>query len=188
MSTVRPVRIGIVSTANIARQQVIPGFRTTPWLEVVAIASRNADTAQAAAAALGIPVAHGSYEALLADFAEHPRTIIVSSHLINEIETMLETVTIIHQGRLLLSEEADELRARGATLTGPADAVDRLTAGQTVIGSRDLGPTRQATHFGDLDTAVLDRAADHGVTAGPVPLQDLFIHLTEHPTRTEAHA
>ena len=54
MSTVRPVRIGIVSTANIARQQVIPGFRTTPWLEVAAIASRNADTAKAAAAALGI--------------------------------------------------------------------------------------------------------------------------------------
>ena len=134
------------------------------------------------------PARHTFYEALLADFAEHPRTIIVSSHLINEIETMLETVTIIHQGRLLLSEEADELRARGATLTGPADAVDRLTAGQTVIGSRDLGPTRQATLFGDLDTAALDRAADHGVTAGPVPLQDLFIHLTEHPTRTEAHA
>ena len=31
-------------------------------------------------------------------------------------------------------------------------------------------------------------ALDHGVTVGPVPLQDLFIHLTEHPTRTEAHA
>ena len=128
------------------------------------------------------------YEALLADFAEHPRTIVVSSHLISEIETMLETVTIIDRGRLLLSEEADDLRARGVTLTGPADAVDRLTAGQTVIGSRDLGPTRQATLFGDLDVDLLDRAAARGVTAGPVPLQDLFIHLTERTSRTEAHA
>ena len=67
MSTHKPVRIGVVSTARIAREKVIPGFRTTPWLEVAAIASRNADTAKATAEALGIPVAHGSYEALLAD-------------------------------------------------------------------------------------------------------------------------
>lgn len=67
MSTHKPVRIGVVSTARIAREKVIPGFRTTPWLEVAAIASRNSDTAKATAEALGIPVAHGSYEALLAD-------------------------------------------------------------------------------------------------------------------------
>mgnify|MGYP003605796287 CR=1 FL=1 len=67
MSTHKPVRIGVVSTAKIAREKVIPGFRTTPWLEVAAIASRNADTAKATADALGIPVAHGSYEALFAD-------------------------------------------------------------------------------------------------------------------------
>lgn len=67
MSTHKPVRIGVVSTAKIAREKVIPGFRTTPWLEVAAIASRNADTAKATAEALGIPVAHGSYEALFAN-------------------------------------------------------------------------------------------------------------------------
>jgi predicted dehydrogenase len=67
MSTHKPVRIGVVSTAKIAREKVIPGFRTTPWLEVAAIASRNAGTAKATAETLGIPVAHGSYEALFAD-------------------------------------------------------------------------------------------------------------------------
>lgn len=67
MSTHKPVRIGVVSTAKIAREKVIPGFRTTPWLEVAAIASRNIETAKTAAAALDIPVAHGSYEALFAD-------------------------------------------------------------------------------------------------------------------------
>lgn len=67
MSTQKPVRIGVVSTAKIAREKVIPGFRTTPWLEVAAIASRNAETAKTTAAALGIPTAHGSYEALFAD-------------------------------------------------------------------------------------------------------------------------
>lgn len=63
----QPLRWGILSTARIATRKVIPGLRRTPTAEVVAIASRDADKARAEAAALGIPVAHGSYEALLAD-------------------------------------------------------------------------------------------------------------------------
>lgn len=119
------------------------------------------------------------YDELLRDFAEHPRTIVLSSHLINEIEHMLETVTILHDGRLLLSSEADDLHSGGATLTGPTAVVNQHTAGQRVVGVRDLGPTRQATIFGDLDEEALAAAQRDGLQVGAVPLQDLFIHLTD---------
>ncbi len=61
------LRWGILSTANIAVRKVIPGMQASPRSEVVAIASREAGRAEAAARALAIPRAHGSYEALLAD-------------------------------------------------------------------------------------------------------------------------
>ena len=61
------LRWGILSTADIARTKVIPGFRRAARCEVVAIASREGGRAQAVAAELGIPTAHDSYEALLAD-------------------------------------------------------------------------------------------------------------------------
>jgi predicted dehydrogenase len=61
------VRWGIVSTANIAVGKVIPGLRRASNAEVLAIASREPGRAEATAAALGIPRAYGSYEALLAD-------------------------------------------------------------------------------------------------------------------------
>jgi predicted dehydrogenase len=61
------VRWGIVSTANIGVQKVIPAIRKSPHSEVVAIASRDPARARAAADRLGIPRAHGSYEALFAD-------------------------------------------------------------------------------------------------------------------------
>lgn len=124
------------------------------------------------------PSRQAFYEELLADFAKHPRTILLSTHLISEIEHLLETVTILHEGRLLLSEEADAVRAGGATVTGPAADVDRLTEGLPVLASRDLGPTREVTVYGALDAEHLDRAAGEGLGVGPVPLQDLFIHLT----------
>lgn len=126
------------------------------------------------------------YDELLRDFAEHPRTIVVSSHLISEVEHMFETVTILREGRLLLSGEADDLHARGATLTGPAAVVDRHAAGLRIVGTRDLGPTRQVTAFGDLDERALAAAQDDGLQVGAVPLQDLFIHLTETQPEEQA--
>lgn len=126
------------------------------------------------------------YDELLREFAEHPRTIVLSSHLISEIEHMLETVTILHEGRLLLSGEADDLHSRGATLTGPRSEVDRHCADLQVVGSRDLGPTRQVTVFGELDEDALAAAQARGLQVGAVPLQDLFIHLTDTQTAGEA--
>jgi predicted dehydrogenase len=61
------LRWGVMSTADIALKKVIPGMRRAGRTELVAIASRDEPRAQAAAAELGIPRAHGSYEALLAD-------------------------------------------------------------------------------------------------------------------------
>jgi len=62
------VRWGILSTAKIAREKIIPALRENPSQhQIVAIASRTPDAARAAADKFGIPVAHGSYEALIAD-------------------------------------------------------------------------------------------------------------------------
>jgi predicted dehydrogenase len=61
------LRIGVLSTANIATEKVIPGMRRAARVEVAAIASRDTAQARATADRLGIPRAHGSYEALLAD-------------------------------------------------------------------------------------------------------------------------
>lgn len=127
------------------------------------------------------------YDELLADFAEHPRTVIISSHLISEIETMLDTVTILDEGRVLLAGEADEVRAGGVTLTGPRTAVEDVVAGQPEIGRRELGPTLQVTLFGGFDSQSEARARAAGVSVGAVPLQDLFIHLTDdEDTDTQA--
>jgi predicted dehydrogenase len=61
------LRVGVLSTANIATEKVIPGMRRAARVEVVAIASRDAAVAGTVADRLAIPRAHGSYESLLAD-------------------------------------------------------------------------------------------------------------------------
>lgn len=61
------VRWGILSTARIGREKVIPATRQAGNCEVLAISSRDTDRARKVAEALDIPRVHDSYEALLAD-------------------------------------------------------------------------------------------------------------------------
>ena len=62
----QPVKWGIVSTADINRK-VIPGAKESPQVELVGVASRTQERADAYAEEWGIPRAYGSYDALLAD-------------------------------------------------------------------------------------------------------------------------
>ncbi len=85
---------------------------------------------------LGLDVVARSlfYERLLADYGEHPRTILISTHLIDEVSRLLEQVLVLDQGRLIIDEEAEALRSRAFTVTGSASQVATFTEGLTQIG------------------------------------------------------
>jgi predicted dehydrogenase len=63
----KKVRWGVLSTADIAIEKVLPAMQQGEYCEIAAIASRRLEKAQAAAKRLGIPKAYGSYEELLSD-------------------------------------------------------------------------------------------------------------------------
>src|SRR5262249_32509764 len=63
------------------------------------------------------------YDRLLADYAEHPRTVVLSTHLIDEVCDLVEHVLILNRGRLVVDENVDALRGTLVVLTGPIPAV-----------------------------------------------------------------
>ena len=63
----KPVVWGVLSTAKIGVEQLVPAMLASPLVELRGIASRSLPSAQAAAQRLGIAQAYGSYEALMAD-------------------------------------------------------------------------------------------------------------------------
>ncbi|ADU63585.1 MAG: Gfo/Idh/MocA family oxidoreductase [Pseudodesulfovibrio sp.] len=62
----KKVRFGVLGTARIGREKVIPALRKSRYCEIAAIASRSMERAEAVGEALDIPRRFGSYEALLA--------------------------------------------------------------------------------------------------------------------------
>jgi len=63
----RKIRWGVLSTADIGLEKVIPAMQRGQYCEMMAISSRSRETARSAAKRLNIPKAYGSYEELLAD-------------------------------------------------------------------------------------------------------------------------
>lgn len=103
------IRWGVLSTAKIAIEKVIPAMRKARNGVVAAIASRNAANAAVAAAACGIDKAYGSYEALLAD----PDIDAVYNPLPNHLHVPL-TLAAVEAGKHVLCEKPIALTAAEA--------------------------------------------------------------------------
>mgnify|MGYP001132482405 CR=1 FL=1 len=121
---------------------------------------------------------HIFYDRLLEDYAEHPRTVVLSTHLIDEVANLLEHVILIDQGRILLDRDAEEVRGSATTIAGAASVVDSFVADRAVIGRDRLGGLASVTIDGRLDRAERVRAAELGLELAPVSLQQLIVHLT----------
>ena len=130
------------------------------------------------------------YDTLLADYAEHPRTILLSTHLIDEVADLLEHVLVIDDGRILIDAAADDLRGRAMTVVGRAAGVDACVVGRSVRHRDGLGSLASVTIDG---VTAADRAAvtAAGLELGTVSLQQLIVRATTSdasPTATAGKA
>ena len=118
------------------------------------------------------------YDRLLADYAEHPRTVILSTHLIDEVSNLLEHVIVVDKGRVIIDQDADSLRGSVSNVVGTATAVDAFAAGREVLHREGIGGLASVT-VSSLDDA--DRAAAHaaGLELSPVSLQQLIVRRTQ---------
>jgi ABC-2 type transport system ATP-binding protein len=126
------------------------------------------------------------YDRLIADYAEEPRTIILSTHLIEEISGLLEHVVLLDAGRVLLDDDVDALRASALTVTGPTDRVAALGRDHEVLTRDVLGGSTRAVVRLTRPLEPADLAAA-GLAAEPTPLQQLVVALSRR-TPTDAAA
>lgn len=125
---------------------------------------------------LGLDANHRDlfYKILIEKYSEKPSTIIISTHLIEEVSGVIDHVVIIKDGKIIRDESRDELVSKGYTATGSAETVDRYTSGKNVLGIDTLGGLKTAYILGDLDRA----SVPDGIEITKLDLQRLFIQLT----------
>ncbi|WP_274654754.1 ABC transporter ATP-binding protein [Paenibacillus humicola] len=128
------------------------------------------------------------YDRLLGDYAENPRTVVLSTHLIDEVSQILEHVLLIDNGRLLLDEDAEQLRGRAYTVVGQRAKVNAYLEGKSAIHRESLGGLETAAVMGALNAVERKHAESLGLELVPVSLQQMIVYLTSgNQVRKEAN-
>ena len=116
------IRWGIISTAKIGMEQVIPAMQQSEYCNIQAIASRTQESADTAAASLGIPKAYASYDALLAD----PEIDAIYNPLPNHLHVPISIAALEHGKHVLCEKPIALTSAEGQLLVDAAQAHPQL--------------------------------------------------------------
>ncbi len=128
---------------------------------------------------LGLDAQHRDlfYRVLMEKYAEHPCTVLLSTHLIAEAANLIEQTIIIRNGKILKDSPSEELMADAYSVTGPARMVDTYLAGKHVFSSNILGGLKTACVQGKPEIL------PEGLEYSGMNLQDYFISLMEEEDR-----
>lgn len=118
------------------------------------------------------------YRALLKDYIAHPRTILLSSHHIEEIEDVLEDVLLIHEGVAHFHGPITDLQEMFIKLSGPAERLSHYTEGKNVIEMKKVASTSEWVVENSFSSNVLVRMKADGIHISPVSANDAYIALT----------
>lgn len=118
------------------------------------------------------------YRELIEDFTKFPRTFIVSTHLIEESADVFEEVLIIKEGELVIKNTVEDLKEYAHYISGKPELVDKAVAGLKILHSEMIGNVKVCAICGKLSDNGLSKLSDFEVDISPIPVQKLFIYLT----------
>ncbi|HEY9294021.1 MAG TPA: ABC transporter ATP-binding protein [Microlunatus sp.] len=125
------------------------------------------------------------YDRLLADYSEFPRTIVLSSHLIDEVANLLEHVIVLDHGQVLMDSDTDEVRGSAFTVVGQRALVEDFIAGREVIHRDAFTAFASVTVQGALSDRERREAQELGLEIAPVSLQQLIVRRTTRHAEDE---
>ncbi len=125
------------------------------------------------------------YDRLLTDYADHPRTVLLSTHLIDEVADLLDRVVIIDHGQIVLDAATDDVRGSATTVSGPAAAVEEFLAGRPTWERRRIASHETVVVAGALrdDDRALARRLH--LSLEPLSLQQVVVHAAGQTTASE---
>jgi ABC-2 type transport system ATP-binding protein len=171
-------RVAALSKGNRQKVGLIQAFQHHPDLYVLDEPTSGLD-----------PLVQHAFRDLVREVVDAGATVLLSSHVLGEVQQLADRVAVIRQGRLVAVEAVDELHARAVRriqvrFAGPADR-DTFASLPGVADIAVDGPTLRCTLVGDADAFVKAAARHHvvSITSDEPDLEELFLHLYQEPDR-----
>lgn len=117
------------------------------------------------------PVARDQVVGLLEDFTrEEDHAVLMSSHIVSDLEKLCDYIAFLHQGKLMLWEEKDVLLGKYGILHGTAQQLDALEP-EAILHRKD-------TPYGS-EALVLRSAVPEGMQLIPISIEELFVYMVK---------
>lgn len=113
------------------------------------------------------------YKLLLEKFLEINNTIILSTHIISEIESLIENIIVIDEGKIILEESVEDLLKSGYQVSGTTPNVEKYIEDKDILSKTSLGNLMSVSVLGERPNN-----NNENLDFSNINLQDLFIKLT----------
>jgi len=134
---------------------------------------------------MDVTVRKAAYEILLREFTENPRTFIVSSHLLSEIEGTLSDILLIEEGKVVLNKPIDDVRNSAYRIDGSSPAVEQYITGKNIITKKASELSCFAIVYEPPTEAIMEAAKAQGLAVSPVRAEELCVFLTQQNKEDE---
>ncbi len=131
---------------------------------------------------LGLDAAHRYkfYNLLLEDIESNPRTVIISTHLIDEVTNLFEEVIILKDEKIYIKDEVSSLLGKAYFLNGKSENIIPIIKDKRIIHKEEFGSSIIFGIFDNLSNEEKLKLKENNVEISSIPLQKLFVYLTEN--------
>lgn len=130
---------------------------------------------------LGLDASHRKefMSLVLKDYSDYPRTFLISSHLISELEGMMEQVVLIDRGQLVFQKTLEEVQNYAVYLSGSKKILEKLVINKTILTRTEMGEHLTLGIENTLSKIELNALAANGIDILPMNVQDVCVNLTQ---------
>lgn len=118
------------------------------------------------------------YSELMKNYIENPKTIILSTHIIEEVAQLLEKIVIIKDGKIINDENVEELLAKCYCVSGLNKNIDVYINDKNCINVDEMASYKSVIIMGENGDKEKEEMKKLDLEISKVELQKLFIHLT----------
>lgn len=119
------------------------------------------------------------YEILLRDYMEHPRTMVISSHNLSELESILSEMLLIHKGRMVFYQDMDSVREMLFRIDGSEEEIRGFVKERETVAlvTKEIGSYAVLT--GSVNSPEAKKAQKEGISVSAVTPEDVSVYLTQ---------
>ncbi|MBR6402892.1 MAG: ABC transporter ATP-binding protein [Eubacterium sp.] len=117
------------------------------------------------------------YTIIMQEQERFPRTLVLSSHLIDEMTNLFTDVLILDDGKIILNDTLDTVQVKARKLTGRKD-VDDILSEKNILGKTQVGPMTEIYVYDDISEKELSELRDREYQISSLNLQELFAAMT----------